>query len=576
VTAPPADLTPVATHPTAARAPRAPQPDGAPGIQTLEVLPAEVLESAQRRQLRAGEWLFRQGDLGDALYVVERGRLEIISEEPGQAPEIEQQLGAGAVVGELALISGAARSKSVRAGRDTTVLCVPDAEFERLVDAKPEFSRALLRQLARRLAASRPIPKPSRDPASVVVVFTSGEDPACMQAVEQFRQAFLSARGTVVLDARVGADQLPGVLEQAERGGRKVLLLAGAPGTDWSETCRRQADRAVLIVGDVNAVDESARRSLPRGVDVALAGTSADSAAVALVAEIEAHSCQRIRAGVDGDRDAAALTRRVMGRAVGLVLSGGAARGFAHIGAIDELLAAGITIDRIGGASMGAFIGALLAAGLSPDEIDQRCYDEWVRRNPTNDYRLPRVSLIRGARMRAMLERVLPPAFEALVRPFMCVSTDMVRAELVEHRRGNLPAAIAASMALPAFTPPVRLDGRLLCDGGVLDNLPVAAMAADGEGPLIACDVGEPEDRHVGRVDAPDHDPTLPETLYRLVLLKTEDTLAAARRYAQLVILPERDGAGRLDFHRLDHMREQGRRAAALALETAPPELFAN
>lgn len=129
-------------------------------------------------------------------------------------------------------------------------------------------------------------------------------------------------------------------------------------------------------------------------------------------------------------------------------------------------------------------------------------------------------------------------------------------------------------MALPAFAPPVRLDDRLLVDGGVLDNLPVAAMAADGEGPIIASDVGEPEDRHVGRVRVPERDLTLPETLYRLVLLQTEDTLAAARRHAQLLILPEQDGVGRLEFHQLDRMREQGRRAAARALETAPAELF--
>jgi NTE family protein len=173
-----------------------------------------------------------------------------------------------------------------------------------------------------------------------------------------------------------------------------------------------------------------------------------------------------------------------------------------------------------------------------------------------------------------MLERVLPPTFEDLVRPFLCVSTDLIRAELVSHRRGDLRLAVAASMALPAFAPPVRLDGRLLCDGGVIDNLPVAAMAAEGEGPIIACDVGEPMDRHVGRVEAPDRDPTLGETLYNLILLRTEDTLAAAGRHAQLLILPERGGVGRLDFHQLDRMREEGRRAAARALETAPPELF--
>ena len=115
---------------------------------------------------------------------------------------------------------------------------------------------------------------------------------------------------------------------------------------------------------------------------------------------------------------------------------------------IDELLRAGVTIDRVAGASMGAFIGALLAAGLPVDEIDRRCYEEWVRRNPASDYRLPRVSMIRGARIRAMLERALPPTFEDLVRPFMCVSTDMVRAELVVHRRGGA-GQIAAHESSP-------------------------------------------------------------------------------------------------------------------------------
>jgi NTE family protein len=264
----------------------------------------------------------------------------------------------------------------------------------------------------------------------------------------------------------------------------------------------------------------------------------------------------------------------VTGRSVGLVLSGGGARAFAHVGVIEELLAAGIAIDRVAGVSMGAFVGALLAAGLEPDEIDHHCYQEWVRRNPASDYRVPRVSLIRGARVAAMLERLLPPAMEDLVRPFLCVSTDLISGELVVHRRGPLPQAVGASMALPAFAPPVRLDDRLLIDGGVLDNLPVATMAADGEGPIIASDVNEPEDRHLGRVKAPDRDPTLPETLFRLILLQTEDTQAAARQHAQLLISPEQDGVGRLEFHQLDRMREQGRRAAVRALETAPQELF--
>jgi predicted acylesterase/phospholipase RssA len=86
--------------------------------------------------------------------------------------------------------------------------------------------------------------------------------------------------------------------------------------------------------------------------------------------------------------------------------------------------------------------------------------------------------------------------------------------------------------------------------------------------------VNEPEDRHVGRVRAPERDPTLPETLYRLILLQTADTQAAAHRHAQLVITPDQAGVGRLEFHQLDRMRAEGRRAAARALEHAPAELF--
>jgi EmrB/QacA subfamily drug resistance transporter len=551
-----------------------PEPVKQSGPGALEILPPDVLACAHRVQLAAGEWLFRQGEVGDSLYVVERGRIEVVAEAPGSDAEVLCELGPGAVVGELALISGAPRSASVRGRRDTTLLCLPGEDFEEVVKLSPDFSRALLRHLARQLEKSRPAPRRGRDPASVVALFTAGRDAESSRAIALFSKAFVDLGNTVLLDPRVGADRLAEALEQIERRHTQVLLLAGAPGTDWAASCARQADRVVLVVGEAPAAGHAARAALPRGADAALAGPVGDPAVTALLAEIGARSSQRIRPGADGGRDAAALARRVTGRSVGLVLSGGGARGFAHIGVIEELLAAGIAIDRVAGASMGAFIGAQLAAGVTPEEIDRRCYEEWVRRNPTNDYRLPRVSLIRGARVLAMLERVLPATFEDLVRPFLCVSTDLIRAELVSHRRGDLRLAVAASMSLPAFAPPVRLDGRLLCDGGLIDNLPIAAMAAEGEGPIIACDVGEPMGRHVGRVEAPEHDPTLPETLYHLVLMRTEDTLAAARRHARLVILPERDGVGRLDFYQLDRMREQGRRAAARALETAPPELF--
>src|SRR6185437_14997094 len=111
-----------------------------------------------------------------------------------------------------------------------------------------------------------------------------------------------------------------------------------------------------------------------------------------------------------------------------------------------ELHDAGVRIDRIGGTSMGAFIGALLAQELPLEEIDARCYAEWVRRNPMGDFRFPRTSLIRGKRARAMLERNLPGMIEDLPLGFFATSTDLIGARAVHRRRGPLAAAVGASM----------------------------------------------------------------------------------------------------------------------------------
>ena len=97
------------------------------------------------------------------------------------------------------------------------------------------------------------------------------------------------------------------------------------------------------------------------------------------------------------------MARRLSGRALGVVLSGGGGRAFAHLGALEVPTGAGMPVDRIGGVSMGAFIGGQLAMDRDVAAIDACCYEEWVRRNPINDYTLPRAGLIRGNKARALV-----------------------------------------------------------------------------------------------------------------------------------------------------------------------------
>jgi predicted acylesterase/phospholipase RssA len=275
------------------------------------------------------------------------------------------------------------------------------------------------------------------------------------------------------------------------------------------------------------------------------------------------------RAGVE------AAARRLAGRSTGVVLSGGGARGFAHIGALEELLAAGVTIDRVGGVSCGAWIGAMFALGMDADEIDARCYEDWVRRNPLTDYTFPRTAMIRGHRVRAVFERNLPGLIEELPRDYFCVSCDLVEGELIVHRDGALDVAAAASQCLPGLAPPVALDGRLLIDGGVLNNLPVDVMAATREGPVIAVDVttryrpptSDGQRRRRGPTvnglwDNHTPRPSVLETISRALALGSVDTEQAAREHADIVIQPVEPDVGMLEWHQLDRVRERGRRAA--------------
>jgi predicted acylesterase/phospholipase RssA len=154
---------------------------------------------------------------------------------------------------------------------------------------------------------------------------------------------------------------------------------------------------------------------------------------------------------------------------------------------------------------------------------------------------------------------------EAAPREFTCVSCDLVSGELVVHRRGWLAEAVGASISVPGLVPPLQKGGRLLVDGGVLDNLPVGAVAASQEGPLIAVDITA----RVRPADPAAEPPGLKETLVRTLTLGSADTAVAARRHADLVIKPADIGAGFLEFHQLDRLRDEGRRAAAAALEAS-------
>jgi NTE family protein len=239
---------------------------------------------------------------------------------------------------------------------------------------------------------------------------------------------------------------------------------------------------------------------------------------------------------------------------------------------------------------MGALVGGLVGMQMDDATMFDTFRRYFVDQNPTGDYTLPAYSLIRGLRTR----RSLADAFgetriEGVPVRFFCVSTDLNRRARVIHRTGLLHQAVFASLALPGVFPPVPTpDGHLLVDGGVLDNLPVEIMAADAEGPVVPVDVSRAEAwqprRTVPRSAWRAHArrlilgqdvelPRLAETMLRTLLVGTNDTAAAARRHADVVITPAVGPTGLLDWNRLPQMRDVGRTAVRRLLETDPSVL---
>ncbi|MCC6593412.1 MAG: patatin-like phospholipase family protein [Xanthomonadales bacterium] len=267
---------------------------------------------------------------------------------------------------------------------------------------------------------------------------------------------------------------------------------------------------------------------------------------------------------------------------IGLVLGGGGARGAAHIGVLKVLERERVPICRIAGTSMGAIVGGLYASGYSPERIeDILAAIDWKdvldddppredfpmrRKNDTLRYlldfrfglrdgaiQLPR-GLIQGQKLLLLLRRLTlhtwrSERFDDFPIPFRAVATDIVRGEPVIFDSGDLALAIRSSMSVPAAFAPLRVDGRLLVDGGIVNNVPVDVVRAMGAERLIVVDVGAP------LADDADLNSPLAITMQMLDVLMKQRTAQVLSTMApeDVKILPQLGSLGSADFvHALD------------------------
>jgi NTE family protein len=470
-------------------------------LPPLEVLPPETLavlaDELSWVTLPGGQILFQEGDPADSLYLLTTGVLGVLVATADHGQQLVAEIQAGETVGEMSLITGDVHTATVVALRHCEFYLMPRAVFERLVAQEPKFLGWLTKLVVQRLHRTTKRTKMARRSAVALLPLDAGVP---IEAVAAAIIEALKREGLKVFRFESAATKQPIEWFDELESAHDVVLYQADPteagSNAWCRFCLRQTDRVLLVGTPASALPDplplpaSGKAGQPPAVDLAIVESmERGRTGTVPAAPYRFGTIHHLR--LHAPADAARLARHLAGRAVGLVLSGGAARGFAHIGAIRAWREAGLPIDRIGGTSMGAIIAAGVAAGWDDQELRTRIHQAFVETNPLNDYTLPWIALFRGQTVNRLLRHHFNQIeISALWRPFFAVSTNLTRGGVHVHRHGMLWQALRASIAIPGVLPPMLDNGEVLVDGGVVDNFPVDIMAGLGTGPIIGIDVG--------------------------------------------------------------------------------------
>lgn len=249
---------------------------------------------------------------------------------------------------------------------------------------------------------------------------------------------------------------------------------------------------------------------------------------------------------------------------VALVLGGGSARGMAHIGVLKILEREKIPIDRIVGTSMGALIGAAYAIGISVKVMEERAYEFTTKRllDPT----MPRMGLLAGDKLETIIRQLIGhKGFSDAKIPLAIVTTDIETGEEVVFQRGELIKVIRASCSWPGMFNPVRLDGRLLSDGGIKNSVPTRIARELGTDYIIAVDVGFCVNR--GRID----------NIFQMIMQSFQITGEELNKYqsqdADAIIKVDLPGVDQAAFNRAKEMVVKGVEAAEAKLHRIKKDL---
>ena len=564
-------------------------------LPMFETLPDATLDAIAQEcewiSLPGGATLFEAGEPSDSMYVLLSGCLGSYAASGTDRRRVLGRVVAGETVGEMGLISGKPRTANVIALRDSEVLRLSRDAFDRVVRHHPAAMLSIAQITVARLESHNHSGRRGRAPGprTFALLPQAIDVDVASFAVELVESLRLLGRVELVWSAR-GAEHTSHWFHKVESSNDYVVYVADHQATSWTKLCVRQAD-ALLLLASADS-EPGPWAALAEGRDQRTARQRAELILLHGATHVQGAAARWLAQSpgvphhhVLGESDVRRVARLLTGTAVGLVLSGGGARGFAHLGVVRALREHGIPIDVVGGTSIGGIMGAAIAHGWPDEQLLDVFKRTFVISNPLGDYTLPVVSLVSGRRVSERLRREFGTiAIEDLPVPFYCVSTNLTTGQAAVHRSGELWRWLRASVAIPGILPPVMYRGEVFVDGATINNLPVDVMREMGRGPVIGVDVGSDKTftTEVDDTDVPPlwkfmgwfrgkrRRPNIFQVLWRSGMVNSATATVARREQTDLLLQPPLEDVDLLNWRAFERAIESGYRYTCTRLEQLP------
>lgn len=557
-----------------------------------------------------GDILITEGEEDYSMYIVVFGRLQVHrgrSRKHFKKPIAE--IHPGDVVGEISLLTDQARTATVVAKRDCILLKLSQESYKTFEKEHMDAAFKLARTSLQRLTKQE---KPRGELGAEIITIAPAGDSNHYDFAHILTQKLRQVGPTMYIDDKICDENCKKPVSQCQPGSEcdqvilrwiqsledkydYIVFVTDRQMTPWTERCLREADHTLFIADSsvhhaVNSIEIryfENPENLYRTSDLIFmhpVQTDIITGSARWLKERPVTGFHHL--AHNNEEHLNSIKRILTNQAIGLVLNGGGARGYAHLGVLQALYERNVPIDFIAGTSMGAVVGAVYARhGL---EKGRELAQEFAR-TYRNDYTFPYIALTSGERVTRFYQKIYDDVdIEDLWLKFFCVSCNLTKGELRLHETGELWQAIRMSTSIPAVFPPLYVDGDMYVDGGIMNNMPINLMRDSMRGgKIIAVNCfADCETKSGESYDSPwvsgwrlllkslfrsNKDEVQPDNIVSVILgsinLASNDHQNLVSKDADYLIEVETSQFGVLDFHCAAEIEEVGYQAAIKRLD---------